>query len=274
MDKYYSVCDKIIRFRLPEFYDKCPQWRLYETEAKEPDIDYEFEICQSVPAFYEHILSRKNDSAEGIYNGRLFRTFYDGSKPITTCILGQSNTHTVFVDKNNLEYALDNKRFFLSFMVYNALLSFGILNFHSSFIQMQGKGIIFSGVSGAGKSTQAGLWVKHRGARIINGDKSCIALVNGEPRVYSLPVCGLSNINSNESYPLEAVLFPIKSDRNEAVRLNPGKAFEYALPHIFYDSFSSDIQIKVIQALSDIAAKVPFYALYCTLDKEATQVIL
>lgn len=54
------------------------------------------------------------------------------------------------------------------------LLSRQGLLLHASFIRWQDRGILFSAPSGTGKSTQADLWVRHRGAEVINGDRAAL----------------------------------------------------------------------------------------------------
>ena len=51
----------------------------------------------------------------------------------------------------------------------------GMLVLHSSYIVTRtGEGILFSGPSGIGKSTQAALWERFAGARTINGDRGLV----------------------------------------------------------------------------------------------------
>lgn len=56
--------------------------------------------------------------------------------------------------------------------------------FHSSYVEVDGKAVLFTAPSETGKSTQAELWRSLRGAEIINGDRSVVRLVEciGERR--------------------------------------------------------------------------------------------
>ena len=55
---------------------------------------------------------------------------------------------------------------------------------HASVINWKDKGILFSAPSGTGKSTQADLWKKYEGAKVINGDRALIR--KRKRRVYGL----------------------------------------------------------------------------------------
>src|SRR5699024_19054 len=70
------------------------------------------------------------------------------------------------------------------------LLSRQGLLLHASFIRWQARGILFSAPSGTGKSTQADLWVRHRGAEVINGDRAALRRSAGRWRAYGLPYAG------------------------------------------------------------------------------------
>ena len=50
----------------------------------------------------------------------------------------------------------------------------GGLVLHCSFLDAGGSALLFSGPSGIGKTTQAQLWVREKGARIINGDRALL----------------------------------------------------------------------------------------------------
>ncbi len=56
----------------------------------------------------------------------------------------------------------------------SALLYRDCLTFHCSYILHQNRAILFAAPSGTGKSTQAALWEKYRGAEIIIGDRGLL----------------------------------------------------------------------------------------------------
>ena len=59
--------------------------------------------------------------------------------------------------------------------LFDILADAGMLVLHSAYIiTRQGQGILFSGPSGIGKSTQAALWQRYAGAEIVNGDRALV----------------------------------------------------------------------------------------------------
>ena len=64
--------------------------------------------------------------------------------------------------------------------LFDIFADLGMLVLHSAYIVTSaGEAILFSGPSGVGKSTQAALWERCAGARVVNGDR---ALVDGAKR--------------------------------------------------------------------------------------------
>ena len=58
---------------------------------------------------------------------------------------------------------------------------------HASGVNYSGKGYLFSGVSGKGKSTMAKLWDNH-GAKVIHDDRLIIRNTGNGYRMYNTPV--------------------------------------------------------------------------------------
>ena len=68
--------------------------------------------------------------------------------------------------------------------------------FHSSCLELDGEGYVFSAVSGTGKSTHTALWRRHFGNRVtmINDDKPVIRKCDGKFYVYGTPWMGKADI--------------------------------------------------------------------------------
>lgn len=77
---------------------------------------------------------------------------------------------------------------------------------HSAFVRWREKGILFSGPSGTGKSTQADLWERFEEAEILNGDRTVVRKVDGHWRAFGFPFSGSSDIYRNDSAPIAAVV--------------------------------------------------------------------
>jgi hypothetical protein len=86
---------------------------------------------------------------------------------------------------------------------------------HSALVNWDGKGLIFTGPSGIGKSTQASLWERYRQAKILNGDKGGIRKEGEEWLAYGFPYAGSSQIFINESVPIKAIVGLRQAKQNQ-----------------------------------------------------------
>lgn len=78
---------------------------------------------------------------------------------------------------------------------------------HSASILTDKGAVLFSAPSGTGKSTQAALWQKYRGVKVLNGDRNILHRdENGTWRVLGIPFCGTSGIYTNMDVPLRAIV--------------------------------------------------------------------
>ncbi len=143
--------------------------------------------------------------------------------------------------------------------------------FHSSAVAVNGNAYLFSGNSGAGKSTHTQLWLKNfSGCEILNDDKPAIRLNNGIFTVYGTPWSGKSDLNENKSALLKGICFVQKGDHNSIKRLTPlesiPKIMEQTLRRSNYKR--TEIFLNLLDAL---LKTIPVYSLTCLPDDDAAK---
>ena len=153
------------------------------------------------------------------------------------------------------------------------LLELDALMLHASFICHQGRGILFSGPSGIGKSTQARLWEEYRGAETLNGDRAAIRLDEGVWRAYGLPVAGSSRIFRNESAPIEAIVVLRQAPDNRIRPMSPAEAIRTLLPEFSIHRWDREFLDRVLDLSTALLTAVPVYLLECTPDENAVQLL-
>ena len=167
----------------------------------------------------------------------------------------------------NIEYLISRLN------IQGILLSKEVMILHSSFIIHNNESILFTAPSGTGKSTQASLWEKYKGAEIINGDRSAIGTRNGEYFAYGLPFCGSSNICKNKEAPLKAIVVLKQAKENSVRRLSKIEAFKILLGQVAINRWNKkDMELAMI-LIEELIEKVPVVMLSCRPDKEATDVL-
>lgn len=149
------------------------------------------------------------------------------------------------------------------------LLEQGTLTLHASYILHKGQAILFSGPSGIGKSTQAELWGKYRGAQIINGDRVLLSPKADACLVNSHYLCGTSGVCQNVEAPLKAIVLLDQGPENQVRRPSPVDIFRLLMSQFDYD-FRDRGQIAAVTALLEsITATVKVCRFACRMDESA-----
>lgn len=144
---------------------------------------------------------------------------------------------------------------------------------HASWIRYRDRAILFTGPSGIGKSTQAALWEKHRGAELINGDRAAIFPTPNGVQVRGIPYCGSSGVNKNQTMPLAAVVTLSKAPENSISRLKGVKAFRQLWEGCSVNLWDPEAIGKATQSVVDTVSAVPVYHLACTPDERSVELL-
>lgn len=153
------------------------------------------------------------------------------------------------------------------------VLHLGGIVLHGAAIEYKGEGIIFSGVSGAGKSTQAHLWQAYRNALILNGDAPAIHDVNGIAKVFGTPWCGSSGEAVNRSTPLKAVVLVKQGEKNEVRKLDEKEAVLALFSNTFHMNFDFKLIDFCMTYIERLVHTIEVYELTCRIDEEAVDVL-
>ena len=160
-----------------------------------------------------------------------------------------------------------------SILFRNKILFHQGIVLHASAIDWKGKGIAFSAPSGTGKSTQASLWEKHMGARVVNDDCPAIKLVDGLPYAFGTPWSGSSDKFLNSSVPLSAFVMLEQAPENTIRKLEGHEAVARLMPRCFLPYHDSALMDLAIKNLKDIITGAPVYLLRCRPDREAVELV-
>ncbi len=155
----------------------------------------------------------------------------------------------------------------------SALLYRGCLTLHCSYIIYQGRAVLFAAPSGTGKSTQAALWEKHRGAEIINGDRALLFQRDGQWFAGGGSVCGSSNICKNKTAPLLAVVLLEQGEENQLLPCAAGEKFRAFLGGSAYHRWSREELEQVSTLCLRAAEGVPVLRLRCRPDEGAVNTL-
>ncbi len=165
------------------------------------------------------------------------------------------------------EYALPLAAMCSRFSYYNAFLM------HASCIDLNGKGVIFAGYSGVGKTTQAQLWKQYLGAEIINGDKAFVREIDKDFYGCGLPWKGSSEYCLNQKTKLNAIVILRQSQENKLTQLNVMQATEILIPHLFMPHWDENCLSNTLDTIDRLLEKVPVMLLECRPDEDAVKLV-
>ena len=144
---------------------------------------------------------------------------------------------------------------------------------HAAYIRWQRKGILFTGPSGIGKSTQADLWQRFCGSETINGDRAALRKEDGRWQAWGLPYAGTSGIYRNESAPVTAIVLLEQGKEDRLERLSPAEAFRGLYPQTTIHRWEADFVRCTGDLLLQMAGQIPVYRLTCLPHKEAVELL-
>ena len=158
--------------------------------------------------------------------------------------------------------------------VFNrAAIKYGVMLVHSSALIYDGGAYLFSADSGVGKSTHTKLWLKAFGDKvhIMNDDKPVVRLYDDHAQAYGTPFDGGSGIALNENYPLKAIIFVKRGEKN-SVRIPDSKEIIQKLYFQTARMVDRKNAEKMLVNIENILHLTKFYVLTCNMDVSAANV--
>lgn len=148
----------------------------------------------------------------------------------------------------------------------------GTLLVHASVIKNHGKGYLFLGRSGTGKSTHSNLWIAHiPGSELLNDDNPIVRIYDNEVVVYGSPWSGKTPCYKNDSVRVGAFVQIRQEAVNSITPLQAVRAMAILLPSISNMKWDERVYQCIYNNASRLIARVPIYSLGCRPDKEAAE---
>jgi hypothetical protein len=246
----------------------------FRTEAGgvEPDIN----ITVGMTGKYVYDGKCKKIHNQSFYqrDGKMILTIYD---PFNVDLPGYSIEMSAdYCNAAYIPHINEFEHFDLQWVMFpfeGKVLYKGGIVLHGAAIEYDRKGIIFTGTSGAGKSTQAHLWQKYREALIINGDCPVVKIMDGIPKVFGSPWCGTSGEAINRSVPLSAVVLVKKGQKDSIRELKGNEAFLAVLANVLHSNFDRNSLDLAIANLQNIIGRIRVFEMICTISEKAVETL-
>lgn len=201
-------------------------------------------------------------------DGYLFEMAALGNVPVCGWLKTSSDFSKAYLKVEKAKNFCVNNTLMLLYAFRTAGMS--TLEMHASVTVKDGKGFLFLGQSGTGKSTHSSLWLKNiPGTHLLNDDNPVVRFLDGEARVYGSPWSGKTPCYRNEDYPIGAFVRINRAPYNAIHRQNVKESFA--------SISSSSSGLRAIRSIGDglfttissLIQSIPCYVLDCLPDDDA-----
>ena len=220
---------------------------------------------RKVPEEGQQIICGRTSTGESVYEF----VWWNESAGWLVC---KDNYHEgrLVLTGRHTKMAVDNA---LMVMFALATADKGTALFHAAAVSCDDYGYLFLGKSGTGKSTHAGLWVKHiDGAVLMNDDNPVVRISEGRAVVYGSPWSGKTACYRNVSSPLGGIVLLKQAPYNRICRLEGIEAYVALVASISGQRWDEGIADGLHDTENKLASTVPMWHLECLPDEAAAKI--
>lgn len=164
------------------------------------------------------------------------------------------------------EYPLDELA-----MMHHLTLGHGVELHSCGLATHDGRGYLFVGHSGAGKSTTGKVWVSERNVRILSDDRIIVTGDKGKFRIHGTPWHGEAGLAHNSSAELKAIFLIQHGRKNELVDVAPSQASAELFARSFVPWYRPESLGFSLSFMQSVVAIVPVYIFRCLPDHTAIE---
>jgi hypothetical protein len=163
-----------------------------------------------------------------------------------------------------MEYPLDG------LILYYLTVMHGDIFIHASGVNISGKGFLFSGISGKGKSTMAKLW-ESAGARVIHDDRLILRNTGTGYMMFNTPV--YCNDEPGESA-ISKIFLIEHGGKNELIPVRGASAVSLVMANCIQHNWDSGMIARLLGSVSIMCSSVPVVRLSFRPDRNVIDHIL
>ncbi len=244
-----SLVDQLSALQRQPLFHSGGLWSLFE-ERRDQQDGYRLNFQRSFPGEtpYKSVWFNRNFTTGHL---QLSRLFFQQDRPVYP-----------------LEYPLDEV-----LMIHRLACGQGLEVHAVGIVDELGRGHLFLGHSGAGKSTTARLWLTHPNIRILSDDRIVLRRRDGQIRMYGTPWHGDAGISSPHSAPVTNIYFLEQYCHNEILSLAPGLAAAELFARSFVPRHCAQGLEFALSFIESIARDIPCNIFRFVPQQSAVEVI-
>ena len=287
MDRYFKVAEHIFELSMPEADSLWEAIGNYEPFRTEPTEDPLFRLelrrvdSMAFPAkdpIYDEHPKRDDMPRAKVFRGEdgwAFTMSPGEGQPYSflTRASADFRSATLSIERQGMyaKFALDNSLMLLYSLCTAPL---GTLAMHSSVIMHDGRGYMFLGVSGTGKSTHSRLWLENiPGCELMNDDNPVVRIHDdGSAWVYGTPWSGKTPCYKDIAAPIGAVVQIKQAPYNSLRRQEVLEAYTSLLTSCSGMRFHAPTEDAMSKTQNSFLKGTTFYLMECLPDADAARV--
>lgn len=147
--------------------------------------------------------------------------------------------------------------------------------FHCSYLDFEGKAILFSGPSGIGKTTHTNLWCQYlpNRAKVLNGDKCLLSREGNTFYANGWPICGSSGICYNERREVRAIVLLQQAPENRLIEEKKILTFRRVLEQLTVNYWNREFTDAAMTFADSLVSTLPCFTYGCNISREAVDTL-
>lgn len=272
----FSIAGIFFKLRLPHEIVVTDAFQPFLIDDCQDSVEIEFEEKEEIDFPKGNPVFKNVSFAVYEQNGQWIRIYHDykeNEKPYGKgWIISDIKAKVVF-KKGVEKFFCESKNSFSHIAFEELLLRQKAMILHSSFISTEYGGVLFSGPSGIGKSTQADLWRKYKKAELINGDRTIVRKDDDVWTAYGSPYAGSSKCYVNKSLRISAIVMLQKGSNNNIRKASLSEAFVKVYSGMIVNTWNSEYIEQITELVYQLIQNVPVYLFSATADSDAVQTL-
>ena len=251
-----------------ELFEQMGNYEPFRCEGGEPL--FTLTECSGVVPEYTEVFRQEEDGTQIICghtdSGSGVFEFKGGKKFLGCLICSKDYCEGRLIMTNGIsEMVLDSAQMIMFTL---ATAGKGTLLFHAAVVSQEGKGYLFLGTSGTGKSTHAQLWLEHiEGTELVNDDNPVVR----DGVVYGSPWSGKTPCYRNVSVPIGGIVMLSQAPYNKIRRLKGIEAYVAVVESVGSKVWDNRIAESQHQTTNALASTIPMWHLECLPDEAAAR---
>lgn len=147
--------------------------------------------------------------------------------------------------------------------------------FHCSYLDFEGKAVLFSGPSGIGKTTHTNLWCQYLPdrAKVLNGDKCLLSHEGNTFYANGWPICGSSGICYNERREVRAIVLLQQAPENRLIEEKKILTFRRLLEQVTVNYWNREFTDAAMTFADSLVSTLPCFTYGCNISREAVDTL-